>query len=276
MLKKISDNINIIIEKFGILNGSLDENKTKLQTTFGEVGANALAKFYNVIKESDLNKNSLNSEDITKIQNTLSDLSIASENASTSISEAGRSAEESAQNFVNDTEKLNEFKEQSFVAGNALGEIDSQMIRLSQSSETLKEKIDRLNSDLSKTGQNIVNFAQATTTAVMLSSSLTNAITSLGDNTISVSQKMTSSLTALTGVLYNLSNTINIISKEGWAAAASNIYLLALMVIITTIQSVLKYLEKLRKKRIEASKASIEMTEKSKEEVSSNKELCDS
>ena len=29
MLKKISDNINIIIEKFGILNGSLDENKTK-------------------------------------------------------------------------------------------------------------------------------------------------------------------------------------------------------------------------------------------------------
>ncbi len=28
--KKINDNINIIIEKFGILNGSLDENKTKL------------------------------------------------------------------------------------------------------------------------------------------------------------------------------------------------------------------------------------------------------
>lgn len=47
--KKISDNINIIIEKFGILNDSLDENKTKLQTTFGEVGANALAKFYKVI-----------------------------------------------------------------------------------------------------------------------------------------------------------------------------------------------------------------------------------
>ena len=60
--KKISDNTNIIIEKFGILNGSLDENKTKLQTTFGEVGENALAKFYNVIKESDLNENSLNSE----------------------------------------------------------------------------------------------------------------------------------------------------------------------------------------------------------------------
>ncbi len=36
------------------------------------------------------------------------------------------------------------------------------------------------------------------------------------------------------------------------AAAASNIYLLALMVIITIIQSVLKYLEKLIKKRIEA------------------------
>ncbi len=83
-------------------------------------------------------------------------------------------------------------KEQSFAAGNALGEADSQMIRLSQSSETLKEKIDRLNSDLSKTGQNIVNFAQATTTAIMLFSSLTNAITSLGDNTISL--KMTSSL----------------------------------------------------------------------------------
>ena len=49
------------------------------------------------------------------------------------------------------------------------------------------------------------------------------------------------------------------------AAAASNIYLLALMVIITTIQSVLKYLEKLRQKRIEAIKASIEMAEKSKE-----------
>ena len=89
------------------------------------------------------------------------------------------------------------------------------MIRLSQSSETLKEKIDRLNSDLSKTGQNIVNFAQATTTAVMLSSSLTNAITSLGDNTIFVSQKITSSLTALTGVLYNVGKIINIISKEG-------------------------------------------------------------
>ena len=161
MLKKISDNINIIIEKFGILNGSLDENETKLQTTIGEVGANALAKFYNFIKESDLNKNSLNSKDITKIQNALSDLSVSSENASTSVSEAGRSAEESAQNFVNDTEKLNEFKEQSFAAGNALGEVDSQMIRLSQSSETLKEKIDRLNSELSKTGQNIVNFAQA-------------------------------------------------------------------------------------------------------------------
>ena len=73
------------------------------------------------------------------------------------------------------------------------------MIRLSQSSETLKEKIDRLNSDLSKTGQNIVNFAQATTTAVMLSSSLTNI----------------SSLTALTGILYNVGKTINIISKEG-------------------------------------------------------------
>ena len=41
------------------------------------------------------------------------------------------------------------------------------------------------------------------------------------------------------------------------AAAASNIYLLTLMVIITTIQSVLKYLEKLRQKRIEASKVSI-------------------
>ena len=147
--KKINDNINIIIEKFGILNGSLDENKTKLLTTFGEVGANALNKFYNVIKESDLNKNSLNSEDITKIQNSLSDLSVASENASTSISEAGRCPEESAQNY---TEKINEFKEQSFAAGNALGEVDSQMTRLSQSSETLKEKIDRLNSDLSKTG----------------------------------------------------------------------------------------------------------------------------
>ena len=48
------------------------------------------------------------------------------------------------------------------------------------------------------------------------------------------------------------------------------------MVIITTIQSVLKYLEKLRQKRIEGSKASIEMAEKSKEEVSANKELCDS
>ena len=48
------------------------------------------------------------------------------------------------------------------------------------------------------------------------------------------------------------------------------------MVIITTIQSVLKYLEKLRQKCIEASKASIEMAEKSKEEVSANKELCDS
>ncbi len=46
--KKISDNIKIIIEKFGILNDSLDENKTKLQTTFGEVGANAFAKFYNL------------------------------------------------------------------------------------------------------------------------------------------------------------------------------------------------------------------------------------
>ena len=88
------------------------------------------------------------------------------------------------------------------------------MIRLSQSSETLKEKIDRLNTDLSKTGLNIVNFAKATTIALILSSSLTNAITSLGDNTISVSQKMTSSLTALTGVLYNVGKTINIISKE--------------------------------------------------------------
>ena len=38
------------------------------------------------------------------------------------------------------------------------------------------------------------------------------------------------------------------------------------MVIITTIQSVLKYLEKLRQKRIETSKASIEMAEKPKEE----------
>ncbi len=113
------------------------------------------------------------------------------------------------------------------------------MIKLSQSSETLKEKIDRLNSDLSKTGQNIVNFEQATTTAIMLSSSLTNEITRLGDNTVSVSQKMNSSLTELTIVLYNVGKTINTISKEGWAAAASNIYLLALMVIITTIQSVL-------------------------------------
>ena len=98
----------------------------------------------------------------------------------------------------------------------------------------------------------------------MLSSSLTNAITSLGDNTISVSQKMTSSLTALTGALYNVGKTINIISKEGWAVAASNIYLLALMVIITTIQNVLKYLEKLRKKRIETSKAYIEMLKNQK------------
>ena len=49
-----------------------------------------------------------------------------------------------------------------------------------------------------------------------------------------------------------------------------------LMVIITNIQNVLKYLEKLRKKLIEASKASIKMAEKSKEEVNANKELCDS
>ncbi len=74
--------------------------------------------------------------------------------------------------------------------------------------------------------------------------------------------------------MYNVGKTINIISKEGWAEAASNIYLLALMVIITTIQSILKYLEK--QKHIEASKASIEMAEKPKEEVSANKELCDS
>ena len=48
----------------------------------------------------------------------------------------------------------------------------------------------------------------------MLSSSSTNAMIGLEDNTISVSQKMSSSLTALTGVLYNVGKTINIISKE--------------------------------------------------------------
>ena len=43
--KKISDNINIIIEKFGILNGSLDENKTKLQTTFEKLERMLLLNF---------------------------------------------------------------------------------------------------------------------------------------------------------------------------------------------------------------------------------------
>ena len=49
--KKISDNINIIIEKFGILNGSLDENKTKLQTTFEKLERMLLLNFIRLYKK---------------------------------------------------------------------------------------------------------------------------------------------------------------------------------------------------------------------------------
>ena len=277
----LKTNIESVIQQYGKLNASVEENTQLLSSEEGFTTnqAAAFVRLYDSLKNVDAEA-SLTDEEFKAIQGALSQLAIEQQKVEDGSSSLGKKVTALVQQYGMEKEEVEGVIVAAQNLGNKEGELFVAQHNLSENTNDFAQKLSTLIATMQNAGEVVVKFAQATTNAAMTATMVSSAINTWGDSSASLAQKLTSlgmATTKLsTSIVTGIKGIIEAKKAGDSLALATNVYMIALTAIITILQVVINKINEKREALLESNKAIIDAANADREAARANEELYES